>query len=450
MDYVKVFIENILYPIMERKKGNRIRSNIRELQNSQGLSPEALLSLQKERLKKLLSECIAKVPAYRPFSHLKNEIEADAFHALLKFPVLSKTSFRENPDNYLNQAAAKSGLIANRTGGSTSEPVKFYLDRYTVEYYEAARWRGLSWWGITPGSRSVMIWGNPLELNQNEQWKYRLKEKWLKNRIVIPAYSLKPEAMPEYLKAINSYKPEYFYGYASALYAFSGLLLKQGLKISRKPKAVVSTSETLHDFQRKAIEEAFGCPAVNEYGARDGGILAYECTCGSMHISSENALLEIVDAKTLQPLQSGQSGLLLVTDLNNFSMPRLRYVLGDVAVLSDKICKCGLGLPILEKIEGREDDMFVTVDGQLVHGHAFNHISRALEAVEKFQIIQHSPEHAELSIIQNKNSACAADDIQQFINGVQQLLPETRIDVKLVDEIPVTGSGKFRYAIRKF
>ncbi len=207
MDLVKPFIEHILYPVMEKYKGNQIRYNISELQQSQKLKQYQLRRMQNEKLKKLLLECIAHVSAYQSFANLRNHIESDALNALSNFPVLDKKTYRKNPNAYLNQTVSKNHLIANRTGSSTGEPVRFFIDRSTVEYYEAARWRGLSWWGISPGSRSVMIW-----------------------------------------------------------------------------------------------------------------ILAYQCINRNMHISAENAIMEVVDSKMMQPLPFGQSGLLLVTDLNNFSM----------------------------------------------------------------------------------------------------------------------------------
>ncbi|WP_353095570.1 phenylacetate--CoA ligase family protein [Tissierella praeacuta] len=448
MDMVKPFIEKILYPVMEKKNGNRIRENIEELLKSEKLDSTRLKKLQEDKLRKLLMECIENIPAYKKYDYLLDEIKSDVKSAFLKFPVLNKVDFRNNSEDFLNSTIPRSKLIPNITGGSTSEPVKFFMDRHTVEYYEAARWRGLSWWGITPGSRSIMLWGNPLELNQTQQRKYRMKERWLKNRIIIPAYSLKPEYMGEYMDIMVKFKPEYLYGYASALYAFASLMIQQKLELPLKLKAVISTSETLHDFQREVIEKAFKCPVVNEYGARDGGILAYQCPCGNMHISAENAILEVVEPKTFKPLPSGESGILLVTDLNNFSMPRLRYQIGDRAIVSDKNCECGIGLPILEKIDGREDDMFVTADGGLIHGHIFNHISRSIDAIQKFQIIQYSPLHAELKII--KREGYDGKEIDKFISGVKELLPKATIDVEFVDDIPVTASGKYRYAIRKF
>ena len=110
----------------------------------------------------------------------------------------------------------------------------------------------------------------------------------------------------------------------------------------------MSTSENLYDFQRKTIEQAFDCPVINEYG-RDAGIIAYECPKGRMHISAENMIVEILDIQTNQPVEPGKPGLVVITDLNNFSMPRLDIRLGDVAALSKEGCECGRTLPLLRK-----------------------------------------------------------------------------------------------------
>lgn len=448
MDFIKPFIERILYPLMEIRKGNHTRRYISELAASQSLSQEELFALQQEKLKKLLLFSIHNVPAYKGLGHLEKQILEEPGAALLRFPVLEKSRFKKNPDLYLADGADKAGLIPNTTGGSSGEPTHFFIDRFTVEHYEAARWRGLSWWGITPGSRCVMIWGNPFELSKAEEKSYYRKERYFKNRIIIPAYGLKPEAMEEYIKTIEAYKPEYFYGYASALAVFAGLMGKQDRKLSFRPKAVVSTSETLYPFQRELIEKALGCPAVNEYGARDGGILAYECPKGQLHISAENAFIEAVNPRTKEPAAPGEAGLILVTDLNNYSMPRLRYVLGDTISLSRKACSCGVSLPMMNSIEGREDDTFVTVEGGFVHGVAFNNIIKRTLDVTKFQMAQISPEYAELSLVTREGKE--PQGFSGVMKDIQSLLPGTKIEIKYVEDIPATASGKHRYAIRKF
>jgi phenylacetate-CoA ligase len=169
------------------------------------------------------------------------------------------------------------------------------------------------------------------------------------------------------------------------------MLRESGRRLPFTPKAVVSTSEMLHGYQREAIEAAFGCFVANEYGARDAGILAYECPQGGMHLTNENLILEILHPVTLEPVKPGQSGLAVVTDLNNYSMPRLRYVLGDMVSLSEnERCSCGRTMPLLKSVDGRQTDMFLSKDWKLIHGSAFNSLAVSCPAVKQFRIVQKS------------------------------------------------------------
>ncbi|MDR0380709.1 MAG: phenylacetate--CoA ligase family protein [Oscillospiraceae bacterium] len=445
MDLVKLMIERAVYPLMERRRGNRIRPYLRELTASEALPPDELAALQRRRLEALLDVCAREVPAYR-------FLGAEGVSPLIRFadiPPLTRAALRADPDAFLAASARPETLTPGMSGGTTDDaPVRFYLDRRAVEHYEAARWRGLSWWGITPGSRSVMVWGAPVEWELSKQAAYRRREKWLKNRVMIPAHDLSRAALPGHIALLDRYRPEYLYGYASALYALANLMRQTGLRPKHAPRIVLSTSEMLFDFQRTLIAEVFGCPVVNEYGAKDAGILAYECPEGQMHITCENALLEVLDPQTLRPLPPGETGVLAVTDLHNFSMPRLRYLLGDMASLSAKRCRCGRTLPLLDALEGRLVDILVTRDDRLVHGNVLVHLSNTHGAVERFQIVQHTPELATLRIVPAEGSH--ADDMEGFIRQVRALLPGTQVAVELVSDIAPSASGKRRYAIREF
>ncbi|MDL2274416.1 phenylacetate--CoA ligase family protein [Oscillospiraceae bacterium OttesenSCG-928-G22] len=450
MDVIKWGIEHVLYPAMERRRGNRVRPYTEELKRSERLSTAEARALTADKLKALLLHCVVHVPAYREFAGLAEQIEADPFSALLQFPLLTKQAYMACPDDFLSDTVQKEQLILNRTGGSTGEPVKFYMDRKTVEYYEAARWRGLSWRNVTPGSRSVMIWGNPFELSQNEQRAHARKERFLKNRVILSAYDIDPKRIDEIVRAIDRFRPEYLYGYPSPMTTVAELMLVRGLRLRTPLKVVVSTAETLTPAARDTIEAAFGAPVANEYGARDAGILAYECPEGGMHISSENVFLEVVHPETGEPLPSGEFGVLLATDLNNFSQPRLRYRLGDTGILSDQTCSCGRSLPLIESLEGREDSMFVRTDGGFVHGNAFTQLARALDCIARFQVVQKSPELAVLNVVLRPGEGDPARDLALLVERASALLPGTELQIERVNDIPLSGSGKFRSSIREF
>ncbi len=441
-------IRHIQWPLMERLKENRIRHYLRELQQAQEISREQLRERQSQRLGQLLSHAVRKVPAYASYAGEWEHRSITPERFLQRMPVLTKAHFRLHADEYLAEGMNAAKLIGNRTGGSTGEPTRFYLDRPAVERYEAARWLGLSWHGIRIGDPCVMIWGSPLELNQQQAMKFRWKERWLKNRLLLSAYELDERRLETHLTLIQRFRPAYLYGYASALSTLAEMMQSRGWTVGVPLKGVVSTAESLHEHQRQKIEKAFQAPVINEYGARDGGIIAYQCPEGRMHAFSENCFLEVVDPITNLPLYPGESGVLLVTDLHNTVMPRLRYQLGDMVALSADTCSCGISYPLLAAIDGREDDMFISQSGQYVHGHYFNHIVRNLESFRTFQIIQHEPQRLSLKLVKEPGRFRSADE-DRLLTGIRTALGEVSVQVAYVDQIAPTGSGKFRYAIRE-
>ena len=180
----KFLIEHAIWPAMEKRKGNKIREIQRALEKSQY---EDVAALQRERLTELLLHCKAHVPAYESVLPDEDTIRQDPYAALRCVQPLAKRTFQTEAEAHLADNVPQSARIANCTGGSTGEPVRFFMTRAQVESYEAARWRGLGWYGITQGSRSVMLWGSPIELSQQTQFKNRIKESLLKNRRILSA-----------------------------------------------------------------------------------------------------------------------------------------------------------------------------------------------------------------------------------------------------------------------
>lgn len=441
-------IRHVQWPLMERLKENRTRQYMCELQQAQNLQTEALLESQRRKLGKLLDHSIRHVPAYAAFAREWADNRDSPERFLQRLPILNKSRFRLNPEQYIAGDKNRSALIQNRTGGSTGEPVTFYLDRPAVERYEAARWLGLSWHGIQIGDPCVMIWGSPLELNRQQQKRYRWKERWLKNRLILSAYEMDERRLDTYLKLIQRFRPAYLYGYTSALYTLACMLLGRGWSLRVPLKAAVCTAESLQEHQRQTMERAFLAPVINEYGARDGGIIAYQCPSGRMHVFSENCYLEVVDPITGIPLHPGETGLVLITDLHNKVMPRLRYQLGDLLALSPESCDCGIRYPLLKTIDGREDDMFVSDQGKYVHGHYFNHIIRTMNSFRSFQIVQHEPRRISMKLVKEPERYLPSEEAQ-LLAGIHAALGNVDVQVSYVEQIAPSASGKMRYAIRE-
>ncbi len=296
-----------------------------------------------------------------------------------------------------------------------------------------------------------MVWGNPIELSTKDQKNVRFKNRLLRNRVILSAYDLSDANCEQYLRFLNRYQPEYLYGYATALDTLARILEPVCGRLRCRPAAVISTSETLYPEQRARLKSIFRCQVANEYGARDAGILAFECPCGGLHITAENVLLEIVDPITLQPVPDGCRGLVVTTDLTNHAMPRLRYLLGDVAArLPAARCPCGRSLPLLQPVEGREDAIFCLPGGRLVHGNFLNQLARKYDAILQFRLTQSAPEIGTLQLVLDHGRSGWQTEAAAFARDAASFLPGMQLETRQVSEIPVTASGKHRYAVRTF
>lgn len=439
-------IEWGVYPAMELFKGNRIRKKLRELKKSELDTPEQRSAQTKQSLTDLLTHCAQNVPVYADAAFSPTQLQETPDVCLRCIPPLTKERFRANADRYLAQDIPANRQIQNCTSGSTGVPLHFSMTREQVEWYEAARWRALSWYGITPGSRSVMIWGQPIDTDKLMQKKQALKEHFLKNRWVFSAYMLSEADALRYVALLNRYRPEYLYGYASALAELARILQPYRAQLKLRLKVVVSTAEQLLKEQESLISQVFLCPIADEYGARDAGILAYRCPEGSLHIAEENVLLEVLDPLTLEPLSSGQTGLLAVTDLHNTVQPRLRYLLGDVGARAAQPCRCGRSSALLQCLEGREDALLVRKNGELVNGNLISHIVRENPGILQFRFVQHSVAHATLYVV--KSSCVLA--VEKELRLIEQALPGLKVKCEVVPAIAPRASGKLCSVLREF
>ncbi len=152
-----------------------------------------------------------------------------------------------------------------------------------------------------------------------------------------------------------------------------------------RPKAVISTGETLNKWRREIIEEAFG-RVYNFYGAREAPSIAGECSDGSLHVFSFNNLVEILDDSG-RKAPSRVLGNVVVTPLHNYAMPLIRYEIGDMARAVEGRCPCGSILPRMGRIEGRTTEFVVRRDGSLLGGEFFEGVFRVEGWVREFQVI---------------------------------------------------------------
>ena len=147
------------------------------------------------------------------------------------------------------------------------------------------------------------------------------------------------------------------------------------------------TGEVCHTHDRETIFDYFKVPVANGYGSREAGFIAHECPEGGMHITAENVIVEIVDARS-QPVSTGESGEIVVTHLDAYAMPFIRYRTGDIGRLKPGRCACGRGLPLIDVVEGRTTDFLYLPDGTVKHALSIIYPLREMDGVRQFGVTQ--------------------------------------------------------------
>jgi phenylacetate-CoA ligase len=184
---------------------------------------------------------------------------------------------------------------------------------------------------------------------------------------------------------------------------------------------------------------------ANGYGGRDAGFIAHQCPSGGMHLTAEDIIVELVDAQG-RPVRSGQAGEIVVTHLATSDFPFIRYRTGDIAVMDERRCACGRGLPMLKEIQGRTTDFVVTAEGAVMHGLALIYILRDLPGLASFKVVQHSRQLTEVLLVPEAGFDAGAPE--RIVEGFKKRLgAEVEVQVRVVDTIAAEKSGKFRYIV---
>jgi phenylacetate-CoA ligase len=437
-------VANILFPLQEKFKNHDTVAVRRAMDDSEWWSSEKLEELRLERLRTLLTNVEKHVPYFRDcFSKLAfKPQDLNSLADLQKLPFLTKAVIRDEGDRMKSDIAK--GLARSNTGGSSGEPLIFFIGNERVSHDVAAKWRATRWWDVDIGDPEIVIWGSPIELGIQDRVR-AIRDRLMRTELM-PAFQMNEENLDQFIARIRERRPKMLFGYPSAISHIAAHANRRGVQLNDLGVRVVfCTSERLYDHQREAITSAFGCPVANGYGGRDAGFIAHECPAGSMHVTAEDIIVEIIDEDgKLQP--DGVAGEIVVTHLATSDFPFIRYRTGDVGVLGKEKCACGRGLPLLRELQGRSTDFVIATDGAVMHGLALIYILRDLPGVQSFKIIQETRQLTKVLVVTGPSFEPSM--IDKIVEGFKQRLGSSaEIDVVIVDSIPPERSGKYRYVI---
>jgi phenylacetate-CoA ligase len=441
------FLGKIAYTLWDTKEGGQRLAEYKRLHKQERLSRKALLELQTIKLNQLVGHAYKTSSWYRDIMN-KAGIDPSLplrLDDLQKFPVTTKTDIRENTEAFVSSLYAKESLNFAKTGGSTGVSLNLFFDERCQQLRNAAQMYADGFANWQPGLRVAAVWGNPPVARTHKQ---KLRAYLLERTIFLDTMDLNPNSMGAFVQRWQSFSPQVVFGHAHSIYIFAKFLLEQNIQMLR-PRGVVTTSMMLLEHERQAIEEAFGCKVTNRYGCEEVGLIAVECEeHNGMHINSPHIILETLDANN-NPVAAGESGKLVITDLNNYGMPLIRYRVEDVGVVSDRLCSCGRSTPMLERLEGRVADFLKKPDGGQVAGVSL--VERTLTkvpGVEQMQLVQEDLHEIIINRVKGKEFTATTD--QQLLQEFREIFDDSvTLTLRDVNKIPQETSGKYRFSICK-
>ena len=374
MDWFKLSLQLNKFPI-RRAQGT--------LEQIQRIPEEEYAEFQRKRRNAIIDYHIQHNSFYREFFNW------DGFDDWKNVPIMKKSDLQHPLKERLSSTYNTKTAYIGKTSGSSGHPFIFAKNRFA----HALSWAGFQdrykWYGIDLNkSLQARFYGIPLDFFGNIQ--ERLKDRIsLRRRFNI--FDLSEKKMQLFLERFKRSDFNYLNGYTSAIVLFARFLKDKNIilkDLCPSLKICIVTSERLFEKDKALIEAALGVPVINEYGASEVGLIAFEDSENHWIVNSEDLYIEILDENdTILPY--GEEGRVVITSLYNKAHPMIRYDIGDIGCLS---AKSTLKKPVLEKLIGRTNDIARLPDGKVVPGLTFYYVTKTIIEdngnIKEFVIIQ--------------------------------------------------------------
>lgn len=404
---------------------------------------------EKQLINNILNHSFNHVKYYRNVfeNKLSNDEMELNYKSLPKIPLLTKEILQQNFELLKSEDINKRNHYVNYSGGSTGSPTKFIQDDIYKKWKQASEkyfYNQLLKVNFDK-SKKLVLWGSPTDLfERNEGIKTRLSL-YFTNTVLLNSFKLETKDIDKYIGKINDFRPDILRGYAGSLFELSKYARKKNKPLFT-PKVIISSAENLTDEMRQVIESTFGARVHNFYGSRETASIAGECAHGLIHVFPFNNHVEIIN-KQGKPVKEGEMGKIIITNLHNYSMPFIRYEIGDYGLRGPDKCTCGQKGPTIKKLIGREEEQFIKKDGNVVIGYFFVHLLGVISnkgLIDKFQVIQSDYDQIVIKYVSKKiMPSSIKKDIEYKIKVVMG--KDCNIKWNQIDKIEPSKNGKYFY-----
>jgi phenylacetate-CoA ligase len=289
--------------------------------------------------------------------------------------ILNKQNLQKPLEERLSKGYTLKNVYLNKTSGSSGTPFVFAKDKYSHALTWASNIMRFGWFGIDFNhSYQARFYGIPMDFVGYQ--KERFKD-FLSRRFRFPVFDLSDEVLEKFLQKFKTKKFDYLNGYTSSIVLFAKYLEQKNIilkEICPTLKACFVTSEMLFESDKKLLEKQFGIPVINEYGASELDLIAFENPRGEWQVNAETLFVEILDEDN-NVLPYGEEGRIVITSLFNKANPFIRYEIGDIGILDEKSTP---QKPILKKLIGRTNDVAILPSGKKSPGLTFYYVTKSI------------------------------------------------------------------------
>jgi phenylacetate-CoA ligase len=429
----------------KQRMGGEFLTQVAQFRGREGYTADEWRGYQTSRLRDLLRWCFQQVPHYqRAWSQVgleARDLETFEPEDLPRLPITEKEEIRRQPGDFLATSVPAGRLHTSLTSGSTGTPLAIRMTSVTHQkMYAAYEARCRRWAGVDYTVSRGMIGGRmvvPRAVTRPPFWRYNPPER----QLYLSAFHIAPANVPDYVRALNHYRPDYLVGYASAHFFLARMIEEAGLEVY-SPRVILTSSEQLTDEMRATLQRVYRCPVFDAYSGVESCCLASECEHHRLHVSPDVGIMELVDREG-SPVPIGQEGEIVATGLLNFDQPLVRYRTGDLAVWSEERCPCGRAMPLLRELVGRLEDTVIGPDGR--ETVRFHGIFVGLTSVRQGQIVQEAYDRFTVRVVATQPLTPAERNL--ILTRFRERLGPVRVEIEPVAAIERTARGKFRAVI---
>lgn len=374
----------------------------------------------------------------------KNFVKSIDINNWDSIPVMTKRHLQQPLEKRLSNGYTTNTVYINKTSGSSGDPFIFAKDKWCHALTWAEIMNRFSWYELDFNTaKQARFYGIPLD--KKGYYKERLKD-WFSNRYRFSVFNLSDNAFENALSKFKSTSFDYINGYTSPIVQFAKFLNRKGIvlkTICPTVKICIVTSEMLFDDDKMLLKTQFGMPIVNEYGASELDLIAFQNPKDEWQVNSETLYVEILDDND-NILPNGQEGRIVITSLYNKAHPFIRYDIGDIGILDEKST---LKKPILKRLIGRTNDIATLPSGKTAAGLTFYYITKSVIEndgnVSEFIIEQLSLDVFKIKYV-SKN-ALSSDEKETIGKAmIQYLEPNISIVFERVAKLDRSKSGKLK------